>query len=184
MLQVEEEEAGDEKGGSPGGGSRFPRGSSGSDAVGLIGREMPPRKLKKRARAWKIFLAVMQDHGLRVRKYHRHGKGWAHRVVKYDPALPGLRWKTSKWWDSSGGQVRTFLFYLLCPCSIFLSEFVLFLFIPLFTISPAIAHHFAVDRLFGGGGGGGWASQRSWATRSNILTIDVNYVTYTTYPLS
>lgn len=26
-------------------------------------------------------------------------------MVKYDPALPGLRWKTSKWWDSSGGQI-------------------------------------------------------------------------------
>ncbi|CAM9829212.1 unnamed protein product [Laminaria digitata] len=68
-------------------------------------REMLQRRLKKRARAWRVFLAVMQEHGLRVRKYHRHGKGWAHRVVKYDPSLPGLRWKTSKWWDSGGGQI-------------------------------------------------------------------------------
>ncbi|CAM9202566.1 unnamed protein product [Scytosiphon promiscuus] len=68
-------------------------------------RDIPQRKLKKRARAWKIFLAVMQEHGLRVRKYHRNAKGWAHRVVKYDPSLPGLRWKSSKWWDSGGGQI-------------------------------------------------------------------------------
>lgn len=40
-----------------------------------------------------------------MRKHHRRGKGWANRVVKYDPELPGLRWKSSKWWDSSGGQV-------------------------------------------------------------------------------
>eukprot|EP00904_Undaria_pinnatifida_P001613 jgi/Undpi1/11452/HiC_scaffold_30.g13749.m1 len=52
-----------------------------------------------------LSFSEVQEHGLRVRKYHRHGKGWAHRVVKYDPTLPGLRWKTSKWWDSGGGQI-------------------------------------------------------------------------------
>ncbi|CAM9374620.1 unnamed protein product [Sphacelaria rigidula] len=68
-------------------------------------RESLDRRLKKRMKAWRRFQAVMQDHGLRVRKHHRRGRGWAHRVVKYDPALPGLRWKSSKWWDSSGGEV-------------------------------------------------------------------------------
>eukprot|EP00752_Nemacystus_decipiens_P002873 g2674.t1 len=106
-VRVEDDEAGDDRVDTAGGGGgRFPGGSrSSGDAAGHGGREVQPRRLRKRARAWKIFLAVMQDHGLRVRKYHRHGKGWAHRVVKYDPALPGLRWKTSKWWDSSGGQI-------------------------------------------------------------------------------
>ncbi|CAN0162945.1 unnamed protein product, partial [Hapterophycus canaliculatus] len=79
--------------------------SSSIHSSGRFGsKEVPQRKLRKRARAWKIFLAVMQEHGLRVRKYHRNAKGWAHRVVKYDPSLPGLRWKSSKWWDSGGGQ--------------------------------------------------------------------------------
>ncbi|CAM9103450.1 unnamed protein product [Ascophyllum nodosum] len=68
-------------------------------------REMLQRRLRKRARAWRVFLAVMQEHGLRVRKYHRRGKGWAHRVVKYDSSLPGLRWKSNKWWDAGGGQI-------------------------------------------------------------------------------
>lgn len=80
--------------------------STASSSSSKFGREMPHRRRKKRERAWKLFLAVMQEHGLRVRKYHRHGKGWAHRIVKYDPTLPGLRWKSSKWWDSGGGQVR------------------------------------------------------------------------------
>ncbi|CAM9948030.1 unnamed protein product [Ectocarpus sp. 6 AP-2014] len=76
-----------------------------SSSSSKFGREMPHRRRKKRERAWKLFLAVMQEHGLRVRKYHRHGKGWAHRIVKYDPTLPGLRWKSNKWWDSGGGQI-------------------------------------------------------------------------------
>ncbi|CAB1105313.1 unnamed protein product [Ectocarpus sp. CCAP 1310/34] len=79
--------------------------STASSSSSNFGREMPHRRRKKRERAWKLFLAVMQEHGLRVRKYHRHGKGWAHRIVKYDPNLPGLRWKSSKWWDSGGGQI-------------------------------------------------------------------------------
>lgn len=115
-FQVEEDEAGDDTVDSAvaaagGGGARFPRGGSGDYSR----RDVQPRKLRKRARAWKVFVAVMQDHGLRVRKYHRHGKGWAHRVVKYDPALPGLRWKTSKWWDSSGGQVGAGKFLVVGP---------------------------------------------------------------------
>ncbi|CAN0113891.1 unnamed protein product [Ectocarpus sp. 12 AP-2014] len=79
--------------------------STASSSSSKFGREMPHGRRKKRERAWKLFVAVMQEHGLRVRKYHRHGKGWAHRIVKYDPTLPGLRWKSSKWWDSGGGQI-------------------------------------------------------------------------------
>lgn len=94
------------------------RGSS-LGSVTHAGRQLPlpPGKLKKRARAWKLFVAVMQEHGLRVRKYHRNGKGWAHRVVTYDPALPGLRWKTSKWWDSAGGQVWCGALFVLSTVS-------------------------------------------------------------------
>ncbi|CAM9923725.1 unnamed protein product, partial [Ectocarpus sp. 13 AM-2016] len=88
--------------------------STASSSSSKFGREMPHRRRKKRERAWKLFLAVMQEHGLRVRKYHRHGKGWAHRIVKYDPTLPGLRWKSSKWWDSGGGQVRCLAINPVC----------------------------------------------------------------------
>ncbi|CAM9916611.1 unnamed protein product [Pylaiella littoralis] len=79
--------------------------ASSHGSVDRFGRELLARRLKKRARATKIFLAVMQGNGLRVRKYHRRGNGWAHRVVKYDPVLPGLRWRTSKWWGAGGGQI-------------------------------------------------------------------------------
>ncbi|CAM9907009.1 unnamed protein product [Ectocarpus fasciculatus] len=97
-VQVDEEDDGDDCVGHN-------SSSTASSTSSKFGREMPHRRRKKRARAWKLFLAVMQEHGLRVRKYHRHGKGWAHRIVKYDPTLPGLRWKSSKWWDSGGGQI-------------------------------------------------------------------------------
>lgn len=137
FLQVDEDESGDdgETAGDPS--ATITSSHSSSSRSVRFSREMLARRLKKRARAWKIFLAVMQEHGLRVRKYHRRGKGWAHRVVKYDPALPGLRWKTSKWWGAGGGQVRE------RTCCLFTSS-VFFFFFFLFAVFCILCFVFCV----------------------------------------
>ncbi|CAM9417432.1 unnamed protein product [Discosporangium mesarthrocarpum] len=80
--------------------------------AGFVGPFSPPRndprktrRLQRRATARMRFMAVMQAHGLQVRKHHRHRHGWSHRVVKFDLTLPGLTWNSQKWWPASGGQV-------------------------------------------------------------------------------